>query len=174
MGETISDRARVLFSQARQKTKSATKQVLAEHSRDGLLNSGKTVKRLVEIHNTMTRHAIREATESIGRRVQSRGRWWRGMIEDVRRELDTHITDAEQAMKSELQKVVTSGPNLVEPLLIQAREQFHRDLEDYEQGWAGTPGKPWSERHKVLYTLLVALGGAASAKLVETAFKIGN
>ena len=174
MGETISDRARALFEQARVKTASGVQQVFAEHARDGRLQSGATVKRLVEIHGTMTRHALGEATASIGRRVESRGVGWRRMIADVRRELDTNLAEAEQVLNRELQKAVPEGPKLAEPLLILVRERLHRDLDDYREGWTGTPGKPWSERHKVLYTLLAALGGAAASKLAEAALKIAH
>lgn len=171
MGETISDRARVLFAQAQAKTVDGVRLVLAEHARDGKLNSGATIKRLADMHKTMSRHAIGELTESIGRRVQSRGRKWRNMVEDCRRELDAHIAEAEQQLKGKLLKMVTNGEALVEPLLVTVRERLHRDLHDYKEGWTGTPGKPWSERNKVLYTFLVALGGAAASKLAEAVFK---
>lgn len=181
MGETISDRARALFNEARVKTLSGAQQVMAEHASKGLLNSGATVKRIVETHGTMTRHALGEATASIGRRVESRGFRWKRMISDVRRELDAYLADAEQTLNRELQKAVPNGPKLTEPLLISVRERLYRDLDDYREGWTGTPGRPWSERHKVLYTILVALIGAAltvvtgiASRLMEASLNIGN
>ncbi|SDP65966.1 hypothetical protein SAMN04488061_3647 [Filomicrobium insigne] len=165
MGEDISERARALFEQARSEAASGFQKIMREHASKGQLNSGATVIRFVRMHETTTREALGSALESIGRRVESRGFRWRQMIEGVCRELDTHIADAEQALKGELEHSVKDGPRLAEPSLAEARERLCRQVEDYREGWTGTPGKPWSERNKVLYTVLAALGGAALAEL---------
>ena len=172
MAETISDRARELFVTARTKTAKGVRQIMAEHASRGLLNSGPTIKRLVDMHYAVSQDALKTSLEYIERRVESRGSKWRRMISDVCRELDAHLLEAEKILLNALAINVTNGPKLAEKKLAEVRTKLHRDLEDYREGWTGAPGKPWSERHKVLYTFLAALGGAAAAKLVEFAFAL--
>jgi hypothetical protein len=103
------------------------------------------------------------------------------MVADVRRELGKHLDTAEQSLDGEMLKILPEGPKLSKPLLTAVREQPHRDLDDYREGWTGTPGSSWSERHKVLYSLLMMLIGAAltnvasvASKMVEVALSIAN
>ncbi len=171
VGETISDRARALFAQSRKESADAVQAMRAERNSAGTLYSGATIKRIAEIHSTVSQDALNEATESISKRVHSRGYRWQRRVQDVRRELDAHLTATEQTIKADAGKISTDGPRLIEPLFEPIRKQLHRQLDNYREGWTGTPGKPWSERHKVTYTLLAALGGAAASRFVEAAVK---
>jgi hypothetical protein len=172
MRETISYRACVLFEQTRAEAKKEFLKVVNDHAARGLLASGATLKRFVSAHEATTLEALDRALESISLRVDSRGRRWRRMVADVESELSNHLSKSERLLKQMVGNYLSDGPRLAdESLLPGVRERLHRHLSDYCQGWAGPPGKPWSERHKIVYSLFLIACGALLTKLVEAAFE---
>lgn len=169
MSEDIAARADRLFEAATALCRDDSKAILAEHSAKGVLRSGGTIKRVTGAFAQRSIEALDEALSSISKRVDHRGRKWRGMVREVELAIDRHMDRAPDLLH---QFTAVAGPRsdeLVAPIIAEIRSSLHQRLADYRDGWTAPLGKPWRERNAVVYALLLILAGALAGEVVRVA-----
>src|SRR5690606_7510546 len=113
--------------------------MLAEHSAKGLLKSGATAKRSVEIYEEESRQALGQVLDEMARLVEHRGREWTAATAAIGKALDAHSAKAREVLDKPLgiagAKGDTAAAQAIDRLLGKVANHLRTQLNEFHEGW---------------------------------------
>lgn len=170
MADRVEQRAAVVFGRAHQSVLSDAKAMHAEHSAKGLLGSGATIKRAVRIFEERSREALTQIHSDVANVIEHRGRRWTAAMADIERQLETDVSGARALLATSFTLAGANEGAANEAglkLINEAGDRLRAEHAAFRDGWTAPPGKPWRERHALLYALLLLVAGGAVAEGVK-------
>jgi len=136
--------------------------VIQRNAAAGCLKSGATIKALVQAVHSTTAEAVDEALKGIGTVTEHPGRKRQRLLEELERALEGHEGTAEGTIQVAIERIGLGGDfRHALPLIEEGRRRQRERIADFAEGWTAPVGKPWKERHPLLYDSLLLLIGAA-------------
>lgn len=164
-------RATHLFAEARRKVEHDCRGMHADHSARGLLASGNTIIRAVEIFGTRSGEALDQSLVEIAARIDHRGRRWSAAMAQVGEALDDQIAAAPALLESSFKlagaDIRTGAERAGLGKIDEAGAELRHRLASFRDGWTSPAGKPWRERHATVYAVLLLLCGAVAGQGVK-------
>lgn len=163
-------RAVDIFTDAANLIAADCKAIGAEHSAKGMLASGATAKRAVEVFETRSKDALKQVLSEVGQRIDHRGRHWRREMAEVEKALEEHIQSAPELMEGSFRLARLSSPSGREAasrLIDRSAQALRKEFIAFRDGWTSPRSRPWRERHEISYALLLVLAGAIFSELVD-------
>lgn len=154
---------------AKRATSEGCDAMLAEHSAKGMLQSGATLKRAVEIWSAQAGLAIDAVLAEFGAVIEKRGREWDRAMAAVLQAFDGHAATADGDLAPTFRVASPKGGEsgsamtAVRKLLDTAGESLRDRVAAYREGWTAPRPKKWNERHPIVFAAIMALAGACLA-----------
>ncbi len=154
---------------AKRGTGDGCKTMLADHSAKGMLQSGATLKRAVEIWSTQAGLAVDAILAEFGAVIEKRGREWDRAMTAVLVAIDRHAATADADLAPTFRVASPRGGEsgsamiAVRKLLDAATESLRDRVSAYQEGWTAPRPKKWNERHPIAFATVMALAGAGLA-----------
>jgi hypothetical protein len=145
------------------------KAMLAEHSAKGMLQSGATLKRAVDIWSTQAGLAVDAVLAEFGAAIEKRGREWDKAMAAVLEAIDKHAATADADLSPTFRVASPRGGEsgsamvAVRKLLDTADGSLRDRVAAYREGWTAPRPKKWNERHPIAFAAAMALAGAGLA-----------
>jgi hypothetical protein len=137
---------------------------MADHASRGLLRSGATATKSLEIFESHTSAALSKSLDETAKQIEHRGRAWKAATALIAEALDEHLGQARDVLAKPLSAAGATGDSSaareVDKRISAMGERLHRQLEEFTEGWTAPQAKPWKERHPNLDRLAFALIGA--------------
>jgi hypothetical protein len=150
-----------LFASARRKFAHEVEAIFARHAADGLLKSGKTIKVVVRALDDATSTAIDDALAGIAAVTEHAGRRRKRLIELLSASLAEHHDLIEFAAGEAISQIGLGADfKQARPLIGIVKLGHGEKIKDFGEGWTAPVGKPWKDRHPILFAIIVALIGA--------------
>jgi hypothetical protein len=151
-----------VFREARRRLSHEITAITHRNAAKGLLKSGATIKEIVRAFDETTIVGVREALNGIAAVSQHAGRKRKRLLERLQASLTDQHTEAVQIAREAIERIGLGNDfNHAVPLLEQAKQRHRETIADFGEGWTAPAGKPWKERHPILYDVLLLLIGAA-------------
>jgi hypothetical protein len=161
-----------IFREARRQFDQEVRAIFAKHAADGLLRSGKTIKVVVRALDEVTLAAIDGALAGISAVTEHAGRPRKKLLELLTASLTVHHgLISEKARDALIQIDLTADFKHALPLIEVAKVRHRERIADFGEGWTAPVGKPWKDRHPILFALLIALIGAMVGLAGKAAFE---
>lgn len=139
--------------------------LIADHAYRGLLQSGATAKKSLEIFKSHTSAALSKSLNEAAKQIEHRGRAWKVATGLIAKALDEHLKLTREALAKPLSIAGATGDSSVarevDERIAVMGERLRRQLDEFAEGWTAPQAKPWKERHPNLDRLLFMLVGAA-------------
>ena len=170
----LSTRATEVFAAQRDAAKGELKAMHARHAAKGLLQSGATAKEGIRIAEEASAAALDQLHAEVAKILEQRGRRWTRAMTTIETALDSFTGTWREWLDPTFRLARAqdgaAGAAVAERLgaaavTVQRRHAAFRD------GWTAPRGKPWRERHPVLWGAAVALAGALLGQAVPAAWK---
>ncbi len=152
-------------------------EIIASHAAKGLLQSGSTIKRYNEAFETLTSAAVAALQTEFAAVVHDRSGEWARAIKAIGDAIEGQLYSAKHLLDrpfriadgkpSEPAPKSGSIARAIEDELQQCAARLRSQHAAFADGWTAPLGKPWHERHPLLYAILAAIGGALIATLLN-------
>lgn len=170
--QPVAARFTFLFREAADQLPQHLKATYYDHSGKGLLQSGATIKRTAQIANDLCETAVASALEAVSTATTGPGRKRSKLLDNLRSHVEGFFQVSSAYISGDLERFRLE-PNLLMPLLQQAKEHRLEQIEQYRAGWTAPAPRSFKDRHPTLHDVLLALVsgliGAALALLVQHA-----
>lgn len=144
--------------------------IVARHAAEGLLRSGATIRRAIVAFERHTLTAIEALEKEFALLIQSRGREWERAMNAIDAASRGQLRSAKHLLERpfRLAKGKAGDPappggaiaNAIDDELRGVAERLSKRHTAFREGWTAPPGKPWHERHPILYAAFAAIAGA--------------
>lgn len=154
---------------AKRATSEGCNAMLADHSAKGMLQSGATLKRAVEIWSTQAGLAVDAALAEFGTVIEKRGRVWERAMAAVLGAINKHASTTEEDLAPTFRAANPRGGEdgsamtAVRKLIEEATTSLRDRVLAYQEGWTAPRPKKWNERHPLAFAAVMALAGAGLA-----------
>lgn len=145
-------------------------EIIARHAADGLLQSGATIRRSIAAFERHTTSAVQALEQEFSALLQSRGREWKRAMDSIDTALRGQLRSARHLLERPFRiangKAGEPAPagsaiaNAIDYELRDVGERLRKRHAAFSEGWTAPLGKPWNERHPILYAAIAAIGGA--------------
>lgn len=159
-----------VFANANQALRVELGEIIAKHATDGLLQSGATIRRSIEAFEKHTLTAVETLQQEFAVLVQARGREWKRAMDAVEIAIAGQLSSARHLLERPFRlargmpgEPAPAGSNIANAIDDELRgvgERLRQRHVAFSEGWTAPLGKPWNERHPILYAALAAFGGA--------------
>ena len=162
MNRQASARYERLFREARRQFDLEVKAIVARHAADGQLQPGKTIKVVVRALDDATLAAISDALAGIAAVTDHAGAKRKRLLNALTESLLAHHVLILEEARAQVKKLgLGSDFRPAIPPIWAARERHDEKITDFREGWTAPAGKPWKDRHPIIFALIVALIGIA-------------
>jgi len=161
-------RAVDVFTDAANRIIGDCKEIAADHTVKGILQSGATARRTVAAFDTRSKEGLHQVLREVANRVDHRGRRWRKEMAEVEKALNEHILLAPELLGNSFRLVGTSagdGRNAADQLIEWSAQEQRKEFAAFRDGWTSPRSRPWRERHATPYAIILILIGAAVSQL---------
>jgi hypothetical protein len=157
----VARNARV-FREARRRLSLEITAITHRNAAKGLLKSGATIKEIVRAFDETTIVGVREALNGIAAVSQHAGRKRKRLLAQLQASLADQHAVAVKITRQAIERIGLGNDfKHAVPLIEQAKQRHRETVADFGEGWTAPAGKPWKERHPILYDALLLLIGAA-------------
>lgn len=162
-------RATDILRQAQDRVSADCRQMHAEHSAKGLLASGSTAKRAVSIFQERMSEALTQILGEIAKIIEHRGREWSAAMSAVASALDEELSAAPALLEPSFRLARVgegSAQSAAHALIDRASQELRQQLSEFSEGWTAPEPKRWSERHPLLYAVMLLVAGSLIGAMV--------
>lgn len=159
-----------VFAQAQGAFRKEIQAIFARHSLAGRLQSGATVRVIVNATDEPTVAALNELLEGIGAVTEHQGTKRKRFLEQLQGDLGNHHAAVRDIAREAIERAGL-GRNYEQAVpLLEALEEKHRAaISDFSEGWTAPAGKQWKDRHPILFALVIAFVSAVFGAAAKTA-----
>jgi hypothetical protein len=172
-----SSRTSQAFVRSRERINDDLNAIFARHAKEGLLQSGTTIKRGCSAFEDRTREALRAVHGEFSANIKSRGREWDRAMTAIGEALDTQISDAAEILSKAIKVAAgtvgpgsapTEGPAVkaTYALIASAASRLREEHNAFRDGWTSEPGKEWHQRHPIAYAIALLVLGAIAGNVI--------
>jgi hypothetical protein len=159
-----------VFAEANKAIRAELGEIIARHAADGLLQSGATIRRSIGVFEKHTLAAVETLEREFAAVVQSRGGDWKRAMETIDTAIQGQLRSATHLLERPFRlangnpgEPVPAGSSVAKAIEDELRgvgERLRRRHAAFSEGWTAPAGKPWHERHPIVYASIAAVGGA--------------
>lgn len=166
--ERFYGRAQTVFARHTDSLKIPIEAMIAEHASRGILVSGSTIVRSIEMFEEDSREALTSILSEAAKIIEHRGRDWNASMDGIAEALNAHLSNARTPLARPIQIVsqieVLNISGEVDQLLTQVRARLQQNLDDFRDGWTAPVPKLWKDRHPTIYAgIFLLVGGVIGA-----------
>lgn len=135
--------------------------MFADHAARGLLGSGTTIIRALEIYEARMAGALGQVMTEAANHIEHRGRRWDKAMRRIGTALEEKAGNTDQVFDKALRlaRARDSARRAFEVRRNETFERLENQLIEFREGWTAPREKPWNERHPIWYAALMLVAG---------------